>query len=127
PLAEIPAEERRRGVWWLEPRLVVEVDFRGWTSGGRVRQGSLQGLREDKSARQVVREVSQMLETTGRKQAALLQKAPTKTSAAKSRATKSSAAKPSVTKPHKAQPVAVAGVTLTHPDRVYWEDAGVTK
>ena len=27
----------------------------------------------------------------------------------------------------KSNAVQVAGVTLTHPDRVYWEDAGVTK
>ena len=27
----------------------------------------------------------------------------------------------------KSKAVAVAGVTLSHPDRVYWEDAGVTK
>jgi bifunctional non-homologous end joining protein LigD len=131
PLTKIPAEERRRKVRWLEPRLVVEVNFRGWTTGGRVRQGSLQGLREDKPAQQVVREVSHVPETTDRKKAALRQKAPTKIGTAKSRATRSSAAKPgaasSATKPRKAQPIAVAGVTLTHPDRVYWEDAGVTK
>ena len=36
--------------------MVVEVDFRGWTHGDRVRQASFQGVREDKPAKQVVRE-----------------------------------------------------------------------
>lgn len=120
PLDKIPEEERRRNVKWLEPEVVVEVDFRGWTGGTLVRQGSLKGVREDKPARQVVREVEQMPEKIER--AALRQKTPTKTGGAKS-------AKPiSVTsKSAKSKSVAVAGVALSHPDRIYWEDAGVTK
>ena len=72
-----------RGVKWVEPKIVVEVDFRGWTGGKLVRQGSLKGVREDKPAKQVVREVKQMPETVKVKQAALRQKTPTKTGAAK--------------------------------------------
>jgi bifunctional non-homologous end joining protein LigD len=122
PLAAIPAEERRRGVRWLQPQLVVEVDFRGWTAGGRVRQGSFQGLREDKSASQVVREQvvrenERMPQSTVRKQAALRQKAPAKLRTVK----------PKPSKPNKTSPVTVAGIALTHPDRVYWDDVGVTK
>ncbi len=115
PLEKIPLEERRRGVKWVEPNVVVEVDFRGWTGGKLVRQGSLKGVREDKPAKQVVREVEHMPEEV--KRAALRQKTPVKTGAAK-------AAKSHSTK---SKSVAVAGVALSHPDRVYWEDAGVTK
>jgi bifunctional non-homologous end joining protein LigD len=32
PARKIPPEERRRNVKWVEPRTVVEVDFRGWTA-----------------------------------------------------------------------------------------------
>jgi len=115
PLEKIPPEEHRRNVKWVEPRIVVEVDFRGWTGGTLVRQGSLKGVREDKPAKQVVREVEQMPARV--KQAALRQKAPVKVGTAKSGAGK----------PGKSTAVQVAGVTLSHPDRVYWDDAGVTK
>jgi len=57
PLDSVPKEERgRRGPIWVDPKMVVEVDFRGWTHGDRVRQASFQGVRHDKPARQVVRE-----------------------------------------------------------------------
>jgi bifunctional non-homologous end joining protein LigD len=57
PFKPAPTEERgRRGPVWVEPTMVVEVDFHGWTHGDRVRQGSFQGVREDKPAKQVVRE-----------------------------------------------------------------------
>jgi bifunctional non-homologous end joining protein LigD len=55
--ATVPKEERGvRTPVWVEPKLVAEVDFHGWTHGDRVRQASFQGLREDKPAKQVVRE-----------------------------------------------------------------------
>jgi bifunctional non-homologous end joining protein LigD len=58
PLSAVPAEERgRRTPIWVEPKMVVEVDFRGWTHGDRVRQASFQGVRTDKPAKDVVREV----------------------------------------------------------------------
>jgi bifunctional non-homologous end joining protein LigD len=56
PLAEIPAEARR-GVHWVQPKLVAEVAFLGWTRDGRLRHPSFHGLREDRAADEVVREV----------------------------------------------------------------------
>lgn len=102
PFETIPAEERgARKPIWVEPSMVVEVDFHGWTHGERVRQASFQGVREDKAAKDVVRE---------------------KTIAVASRreSIKRSA-------PIKKNSASVAGVTLTHPDRIYWDDAGITK
>jgi bifunctional non-homologous end joining protein LigD len=43
-----------RGVHWVEPRMVVEVKFTGWTNDRVIRHPSFQGLRRDKSAREVV-------------------------------------------------------------------------
>lgn len=45
-----------RGVTWTKPELVAQVGFTEWTSDGRLRHPRFQGLRDDKSAREVVRE-----------------------------------------------------------------------
>ncbi|MGV8941046.1 MAG: DNA ligase D [Lysobacter sp.] len=42
-----------RDVTWVEPRLVVEVAFRGWGKEGLLRQASYQRMRDDKDAAQV--------------------------------------------------------------------------
>ena len=41
---------------WVKPELVGEVAFTEWTPDGRLRHPSFKGLREDKPAREVVRE-----------------------------------------------------------------------
>lgn len=110
PFETLPAEERgARAPVWLEPKQVAEIDFHGWTHGDRIRHGSFQALREDKPAKSVVREVKAEVKTMP--------------AAAKSVAAKKRSA-PLVKRNAKA---IVEGITLTHPDRVYWEDAGVTK
>ena len=102
PFETIPAEERgARKPVWVEPKMVVEVDFHGWTHGDRVRQASFQGVREDKAAKDVVRERTVAV-------------------ASRTESVKRSA-------PIKKNDVSVAGVRLTHPDRIYWEDIGITK
>jgi len=42
---------------WVEPELVAEVSFREWTPDGHVRHAVFAGLRADKPAREVTREV----------------------------------------------------------------------
>jgi bifunctional non-homologous end joining protein LigD len=41
---------------WVAPDLVAEISFSEWTNDGRLRHPSFQGLRRDKSPRDVVRE-----------------------------------------------------------------------
>jgi DNA ligase D-like protein (predicted ligase) len=55
PFADAAAISRR-GVTWTEPKLVAQVGFTEWTSHGRVRHPRFLGLRDDKDAREVVRE-----------------------------------------------------------------------
>jgi bifunctional non-homologous end joining protein LigD len=46
-----------RDARWAEPELVAEIGFAEWTRDGLLRQPRYQGLRDDKLAREVVKEV----------------------------------------------------------------------
>lgn len=52
----VPREDARYARW-VEPVLVAEVAFIGWTKSGRLRGPSYKGLRTDKAAGDVVREL----------------------------------------------------------------------
>lgn len=55
PVAQSLTVQQRKGVRWLKPRLVVQVDYRGWTADRLLRHASFQGVREDKPASAVHR------------------------------------------------------------------------
>jgi bifunctional non-homologous end joining protein LigD len=55
PLGETPRE--LRGAHWVRPELIAEVAFTEWTSEGRLRHPSFKGLRFDKPANEVRREL----------------------------------------------------------------------
>lgn len=57
-LPESPFSEAipRRGVHWVQPSLVAEIEFTEWTRDGRMRHPRYLGLRPDKTAREVRRE-----------------------------------------------------------------------
>jgi bifunctional non-homologous end joining protein LigD len=99
PFADKLSADARRGVVWARPELVAEIEYRGWTHDGSLRHASFKGLREDKDAKDVVREVAK-----------------------------------DAPEPPKAKPSAIvstgaviAGVSLSHPERVLWKEQGVTK
>jgi bifunctional non-homologous end joining protein LigD len=111
PVANPPKGAEYREITWLEPRLVAEVEFTEWTADGKIRHPSFQGLRADKKPEEVVRERPASLPETG-----------SVADAARPRA----GAKKASRKTGGGDPI-VAGVKLTHPDRVLWPEEGVTK
>jgi bifunctional non-homologous end joining protein LigD len=147
PFERLPAEERRRDVHWVEPRAVIESQFRGWTADGMVRQAAFKGVREDKPAREVVRErpadgdphagkqerEPAMDSAASAKSGAVKRSAPKRGAAKKTVAKKKTPAKPSAKgaapagRDAKATPAAVSDIRFTHPERIYWADVGVTK
>ncbi|MDB5358802.1 MAG: ligD1 [Rhodospirillales bacterium] len=57
PTAPLPKGHTLKGVHWVVPKYVGEIRFTEWTKDGILRHPSFLGLREDKRAEEVVREV----------------------------------------------------------------------
>jgi bifunctional non-homologous end joining protein LigD len=115
PFARSPSGRLARGVQWVRPRLVGEVSFAEWTHDGNVRQASFEGLREDKPEAEVEREVPRTPHRAPR--------TPARSARARVGARSRSV---SVTKARASAPT-IAGVKISHPERVVYPDAGVTK
>jgi bifunctional non-homologous end joining protein LigD len=56
PFAGKLTPEASKGVRWVEPRLVAEVEFAGWSADGVLRHTTFRGLREDRNPSEIVRE-----------------------------------------------------------------------
>ena len=54
-LDDVPRQHAQHAVW-VEPALVVEVEYTAWTREGRLRHPSYKGLRDDLDPEQVVRQ-----------------------------------------------------------------------
>lgn len=115
PFAREPIERSRTPVHWVKPELVAECNFAEWTKERIVRQASFVSLRDDKPARQIVKEEPKSAQKVEAEQA---QKAAKKTGAAAKTAAKKAAGKDTTT---------VAGVKISHPERVLDKTSGIRK
>jgi bifunctional non-homologous end joining protein LigD len=53
---EVLTAEVMKKCHWLEPKLVARIEYTEWTSANHLRHSRFAGLRDDKDAREVVRE-----------------------------------------------------------------------
>lgn len=56
PFINPPTGYEAKGVHWVRPEMVAEVEFTAWTDEGILRHPSFKGLREDKNPEEIVRE-----------------------------------------------------------------------
>ncbi len=118
---------------------MAEIEFAGWTEGGNVRQAAFKGLREDKPAREVRLEAAAPLASVqrGARAASVARTAPPaaratgrKRARGSVRSRKPARGSVSASKPSRRgasgadRGRSLLGVTLTHPDKVMWPDAG---
>ncbi len=115
PVLMLAGERPDAKITWVQPELVVEVQYAGWSGAGRVRHAVYLGLRDDKPASEVVRDVPDAemareafcVRRTGR---VVMAKVTDRTQAA----------------PHiVAAAQADGAVTLSHPEKELWP--GITK
>ncbi len=111
PVANPQADPEPGAVHWVEPTLVAEVEFNGWTDDDVVRQASFKGLREDRDPREIVRES--------------VRERPKDRPAP--RAAAAPAAGATVESPRAPGDAEVAGVRISHPLRPVYPEEGVTK
>ena len=98
---EVPRADRK-GAHWIEPKLVAEINFAEFTDDGILRHPSFVGLREDKPAKDVVKEVPKHLSANEAK--------PKRSKSRKSAAT-----------------AADFGIEISSADRIIFPDVRVTK
>ena len=97
---------------WVEPSLLCEVSFTEWTEDGHIRHPSFQGLREDKNPGEVTMEKPVVMTKSGSEKRAARGR--------KNRATHGPEKRSS-------DRMDVLGVSISHPDRVIFNDIRATK
>jgi len=117
PFTGATAPRHEAGVHWVEPELVAEIEFGGWTGGGMVRQAAFKGLRGDKPAEEVEAE-----KPAAPRRTASPRPKPSPSAARRGRASASTVGKARAD---------VLGVAITKPEKQLWPeadgDAPVTK
>jgi bifunctional non-homologous end joining protein LigD len=114
PFIDPPRGAEARGIHWVEPKLLAEIEATEVTTSGKLRHPSFKGLRTDKPAKDIVLEEPIALDDEQSDEAEDSARAPKKKTEKKKSA--SAAVKASSLK-----------IRLTNPDRVYYPEDGITK
>src|SRR5690606_4025109 len=113
PFSGANAPRPKPNIRWVEPKLVAEIEFAGWTGSGNIRQAAFKGLREDKPAREVEADAPAPVEASSMSQP---------TSRSKKKSTKKESAS---REPKRLQNGAavVMGIPISNPDKPLWPHA----
>ena len=106
-----------RGAHWIAPKLVAEIAFTEWTDEGLLRHPIFIALREDKSEKDVVREVPQELPSPSAKGLGV----------GASKVSSSGRTTPTPHLKRKGSAADHAGVAISNPDRIIYPESGITK
>lgn len=112
-------EKPTRKMHWIKPKLVCEVAFTEWTTGGHARHPSFQGLRDDKSPKAVTTEA-----TVAANDLNDMEQEP---ATAKTKTTRNPMKKPSNKKNKSTVKNENIDIEITHGERVIDPKSGVTK
>ncbi|NLL56008.1 MAG: DNA ligase D [Clostridiales bacterium] len=102
PFVEVKDKRSNEQIFWLKPEIVAEIKFAEWTKDNLLRQASFKGLRIDKVAKDVKKEVAQIKELTN-------------------------TADNIVAKKKENGEIEIYGVKVTNPDRVVFDNPPTTK
>lgn len=96
--AEVPSIVSNKAIW-VKPTLVCEVEFTEWTADGRLRHPSFQGMRDDKPAKNISRDIPATIKKTKSKKTTMQANKDTE----------------------------IAGIRISHPDRIIYPGTDITK
>ncbi len=109
-----------KGVHWVQPRLLAEVSFAEWTGSRHIRHSVFHGLRADKHAKDIVKEIAAPVANPADKDG--MEAAPRRPAKSKKRTSVVTTKKPSPTSTQ-----LPASLRISHADRVIDAESGLTK
>lgn len=132
----IAGEDLERGIHWVKPELVAETSFTAWSGAGRVRHAVFLGLRQDKAAKDVVRDPAdpdaerraitpKTYFASAKRKGPIIAVPPIRQSTQTTPAATRTGSAIVTAKAPKSRTETIEGITLTHPDRALWP--GITK